>query len=82
VSCFSAETAVGANVGGSEGVPEHKSYESKYAIHERQGNKESPKARTRLKSCEPLYTCPRAPFYWETKGLLYSEITLESREYS
>jgi hypothetical protein len=59
----------------SEGVPEHKS-------HERRGDKESPKACTRLKSCESLYTCPRAPFYRETKGLLHSEITLKSREYS
>jgi hypothetical protein len=45
-------------------------------------DKESPKACTRLKNCEPLYTCPRTPFYRETKGLLHSENTLESREYS
>jgi hypothetical protein len=44
----------------SEGVPEHKSYESKYAIYERQGDKESPKACTHLKSCEP-FTCALAP---------------------
>jgi hypothetical protein len=36
------------------------------AIHESQGDKESPKDCSRLKSCEPLYTCPRAPFYRET----------------
>jgi hypothetical protein len=35
-----------------------------------------------LKSCESLYTCPLAPFYTETKGLLHFEITLESKEYS
>jgi hypothetical protein len=46
------------------------------------GDKESPKVCTRLKSCESLYTCPRAPFYKETKGLLHFEIVLESREYS
>jgi hypothetical protein len=34
------------------------------------------------KVVNPLYICPRAPFYRETKGLLHSEITLESREYS
>jgi hypothetical protein len=34
-----------------------------------------------LQSCESLYTCPRTPFYRDTKGLLHSEITLESREY-
>jgi hypothetical protein len=31
--------------------------------------KESPKVCSRLKSCEPLYTCPRAPFYREKKRL-------------
>jgi hypothetical protein len=46
------------------------------------GDKESPKACARLKSCESLYTCSRAPFYRETKGLLHSEITLEFKEYS
>jgi hypothetical protein len=35
-----------------------------------------------LKSREPFYTCPRAPFYRETKGLLHSENTLELEEYS
>jgi hypothetical protein len=66
----------------SEGVPEHKSCEQKHASHERRGDIESPKACTHLKNCESLYTCPRAPFYRETKGLLHSEITLESKEYS
>jgi hypothetical protein len=64
------------------GVPEHKNYEIQHTIHERQGDKESPKACTYLKSCEPLYTCPCAPFYRKTKGLLHSENTLESKEYS
>jgi hypothetical protein len=64
------------------GIPEHKNYEIQRAIHERQGDKESPKVCSCLKSCEPLYTCSCAPFYMETKGLLHSENTLESREYS
>jgi hypothetical protein len=34
------------------------------------------------KVVSPLYTCPRAPFYREKKGLLHSESTLESKEYS
>jgi hypothetical protein len=34
------------------------------------------------KDCESIYTCPRAPFYRETKGLLHSENTLELKEYS
>jgi hypothetical protein len=46
----------------SEGPPEHESYERRCAIHERQGDKESPKVCTRLKSCEPLCTCPHGPF--------------------
>jgi hypothetical protein len=33
------------------------------------GDKESPKDCSSLKSCESFYTCPRAPFYRETKGL-------------
>jgi hypothetical protein len=53
-----------------------------HTSHERWGYKESPKACPRLKSCESLYMCPSAPFYRETKGLLHSEITLESKEYS
>jgi hypothetical protein len=39
------------------------------------GDKESPKDCSSLKSCESFYTCPRAPFYRETKGLLHSENT-------
>jgi hypothetical protein len=35
-----------------------------------------------LKSCESFYTCPHAPFYRETKGLLHSDNTLELKEYS
>jgi hypothetical protein len=66
----------------SVGVPGHKNYEIQRVIHERQGDKKSPKACTRLKSYEPLYTCPCAPFYRKTKGLLHSENTLESKEYS
>jgi hypothetical protein len=46
------------------------------------GDKESPKDCSSLKSCESFSTCPRAPFYRETKGLLHSESTLESKEYS
>jgi hypothetical protein len=45
-----------------EGIPEHKSLEQEPKSHEELGDKESPKACTRLKSCESLYTCPHAPF--------------------
>jgi hypothetical protein len=38
------------------------------------GDKESPKACTHLKSCEPLYTCPRILFYRETNGLLHPRL--------
>jgi hypothetical protein len=60
---------------------EHTNIQVWNTIHER-GDKESPKDCSRLKNCESLYTCPRAPFYRETKGLLHSENTLESKEYS
>jgi hypothetical protein len=60
---------------------EHVNVQVRNAIHERE-DKESPKDCSRLKSCESLYTCPRAPFYRETKGLLHFENTLESKEYS
>jgi hypothetical protein len=66
----------------SDGDPEHKSHEQERTSHEERGDKESPKANAHLKSYESLYTCPRAPFYRKTKGLLHSENTLESREYS
>jgi hypothetical protein len=46
------------------------------------GDKESPTDCSRLKSCEPLYMCHCAPFYRETKGLLHSKSTLESKKYS
>jgi hypothetical protein len=66
----------------SDGVPEHTSLEQEHESHEEKGDKESPKACTRLKSCESLYMCPRTPFYRKTKGLLHSENTLEFRVYS
>jgi hypothetical protein len=38
-------------------------------VAEKEGDKESPKACTRLKSCESLYTCPRAPFIRRRRDL-------------
>jgi hypothetical protein len=66
----------------SDGIPEHTSQEPETESHEERGDKESPKACARLKSCESLYTCPRVPFYRKTNGLFHFENTLESREYS
>jgi hypothetical protein len=69
----------------SDGAPEHKRWKTKEQTHERSsevGDKESPKACMLLKSCEPLYMCPLASFYRETKELLHSEITLGYKEYS
>jgi hypothetical protein len=78
---------VGANVGeiseNSDKIPEHN--RGKYAnvqvrgIDDATGHKESPKDCSCLKSCDPFYMCPRAPFYREMKGLLHSESTLESK---
>jgi hypothetical protein len=68
----------------SEGPPEHKWSKVPERVREsmqKHRDKKSPKVCSRLKSCESLYTCPRAPFYRETKRLLHSEITLESMEY-
>jgi hypothetical protein len=45
-------------------------------------DKESPKDCSNLKSSDRPYMRPRAPFYREMKGLLHSESTLESKEYS
>jgi hypothetical protein len=85
---FFGWTTVGANVGGypkiwmkSPNTRERNTNTVKYADDAR-GDKESPKDCSSLKSCVSFYTCPRAPFYRETKGLLHSEITLESKEYS
>jgi hypothetical protein len=66
----------------SDGVPEHEIPKEMRESSPKGGDKDSPKVCARLKSCEPLYTCPRTPFYREAKGLLHSEITLESKEYS
>jgi hypothetical protein len=46
----------------TNGVPEYKYHEQQHADHKEGGDKESPKACPRLKSCESLYTCPRASF--------------------
>jgi hypothetical protein len=70
----------------SDGIPEHRSTDSTnvqvWSTVYESGDRESPKDWSRLKSCESLYTCPHAPFYRETKGLLHFENTLESKEYS
>jgi hypothetical protein len=92
VSCFSAETRWAPMLGSTrrlEWDPRTREYKNTKCtnvqvwntIHEK-GDKESPQVRSRLKSCESFYMCPRAPFYRETKGLLHSENTLESMEYS
>jgi hypothetical protein len=69
VSCFSTETTMGDNVGGSQIRLEspntrvtNKNHEQECTRHEEWGDKESPKACARLKCCESLYTCPHAPF--------------------
>jgi hypothetical protein len=40
-----------------------------------EGDQESPRDCSHLKSCECFYTCPRTPFYREMKGLLHFENT-------
>jgi hypothetical protein len=83
VSCFSAETWWAPILGGSENRMKSTNTSQEQKSQEpRKGDKESPKACTHFKSCESFYTCPHAPFYRETKGLLHSENTIESKEYS
>jgi hypothetical protein len=70
----SALRVLKAGVGGSEKsdeIPEHKSIGTmRFNIQlAKDRETESPKDCSRLKSCEPLYTCPCAPFYRETKRL-------------
>jgi hypothetical protein len=67
-------------------IPEHKrrmysNVQFKVADEVR-GDEGSPRNCSCLKSCESSYTCPHAPFYRETKGLLHSDNTLELKEYS
>jgi hypothetical protein len=61
----------------SDEVPEHKSQEHK-SQELRKGDKESPKACARLKSCEPFYTCPctpyTPPFIWRRRDFYTSKI--------
>jgi hypothetical protein len=74
LSCFSADLRWVPMLGGSERsdrIPKHMVLEQE-SQELRKGDKESPKARTCLKSCEHLYTCPRTPFYRETNGLFTS----------
>jgi hypothetical protein len=69
VRCFSAETRWAPMLGGPKNwreypntrTQEHKNNWIRSAIRER-GDKEFPKDCSCLKSGEPFYTCPRAPF--------------------
>jgi hypothetical protein len=87
VSCLSAKTMVGANVGRSENRMGPRTQVQRDSQTNMQKclecrDKKSSKVCPRLKSCESLYTYPRTPFYKVATGLLHSEITLESKEYA
>jgi hypothetical protein len=56
-----------AEIGGNPQTQEHKNNKIPLAIRERQGDKESPKDCSRLKSCESLHTCLCVPFSREMK---------------
>jgi hypothetical protein len=89
VSCFQLKHGGRQCWGVSENldkIPEHKrrictNIQVK-VVNDVRGDKGSPKDYSCLKSCESFYTCPHAPFYRETKGLLHSDNTLELKEYS
>jgi hypothetical protein len=87
---FTAETRWAPMLGGvsenPDKIPKHKrrintNVRVKVANDVR-GDNGSPKNFLCLKSCESFYTCPYAPFYKETKGLLHSDNTLDLKEYS
>jgi hypothetical protein len=81
---------MGANVGGypknSDEFPEHgreKEWLTRSCEVMKQKETEILPQVTQIpKNCESIYTCPRTPFYRETKGLLHSKNTLELKEYS
>jgi hypothetical protein len=90
VSCFFGWNTVGTNVGGGvseipDRIPEHKrrmySNVQVKVANDVRGDKGSPSNCSCLMSCESPYACPHAPFYRETKELLYSDNTLELKEY-
>jgi hypothetical protein len=60
-------------------IPKHERKENRHVqfkyTDDAKGDKESPKGCSSLKICECFYTCPRSPFYRETKGLLHFENT-------
>jgi hypothetical protein len=65
----------------SDGTPEH----VQERIHEWIDDKEFPEAcisPQKMWTFKISYTCPSAPFYRGVKGLLHSEHTLRSTEYS
>jgi hypothetical protein len=52
------------------------------AVSDIREDKEPSKDCLYLKSCESPCTCPHAPFYRETNGLLHSDNTIELKDYS
>jgi hypothetical protein len=88
VSCFSAKTRWAPMLGGirKSGWDPRTRVILQWARSSRAMTQEKTKNLLQdclsLKSCEPFYTCPHAPFYRETKGLLHSKNTLELKEYS
>jgi hypothetical protein len=81
VSCFSAETTVGTNVGGPKigWIPRTRESRKKARNSRKTGRQRISESLHSPQKLWILYTCPRAPFYRETKGLLHSESTLESK---
>jgi hypothetical protein len=79
-------TCVGGVSENPDGIPEHRRREYtnvqvRNTIHER-GDKESPKTTHASKIVNPFTCALMPPFYRETKRLLHSKNTLESKEYS
>jgi hypothetical protein len=66
----------------SDGVPEHKIPEQTLESKNNEGGQGIPESLSSPQKLWTFYMCPRAAFYREANGLLHSEATLESREYS
>jgi hypothetical protein len=84
---FFGWNTVGANVAGvsenPDKITEQKRRKSTNVLvkitNDARGDKESPKNRSCIKSCEPLYTCPRAPFIGRRRDFYISKMPFNLR---
>jgi hypothetical protein len=67
-------------------IPEHERKENRHIqfnyTDDTKGDKESPKHCSSLKSCESIYTCPRAPFIGRRRDFYILKTPVGPKEYS